>query len=105
MVGKGCFPVYFAGDGLPVGRAHDIVDSDVERAFVVRDALPVGGSDVAVGEPSGYGMAGVGDGTVVEVAAEDDAPVAGKAVDVLGNGFDLSRTDNSGIGNLLDEEA
>ena len=59
-------------------------------ALVVRPAGSVAGSDITVGEPTCYPPVGVGDGTVVEVAADDDAHTLVAFPDnLIGNGVGL----------------
>ena len=63
----------FATLWFPVVGTENVVDADVEMVVVVTDAGAVACFAVAVGEVLRDGVTAVGNGSVVEVAAEDDA--------------------------------
>ena len=62
----------FATLRFPVVGTENVVDADVEMVVVVTDAGSVACFAVAVGEVLRDGVAAVGNGSVIEVAAEDD---------------------------------
>ena len=89
MVAGSDVAVNEAAVGLVVVGAHDMVDAEDETSLIVGDAQAVATLYKAVGESVSDGPAHVGDGGVVEVAADDDG-VAAMALDVVVHGLGLA---------------
>ena len=94
MVREVNFTVYITLDGHPIGRAENVVDANVKGIGVVADGGSVATLAEAVGQLTANDPVRIGNGAVVEVAAEDDGTaVRGgrvqEAVDVGGHAIGL----------------
>lgn len=96
MVGKGHIFVNFGVNGLPLAGAENVVDAHVKCVGMIADARSVATLHIAVGQPFGNNVMGIGDGTIVEVAAEQQScpPIRGF---LMGGGFVVLRGTLNGV--------
>src|SRR3712207_9150442 len=85
---------------LPVFGTHDVINAHEEAVAVVTDTGSVAGHYEAVGKVLGRLVVGIGDGTVVKIATNDDTLVAVVA-DVACQGVSLRCALGRGFGQFM----
>ena len=90
MIGEGHRWVDHHGVGLEVRRAEDVVDAHIDGIAIKGATDAVGGGTIGIRQASAHLMVSVRDGSIVEVAHEQDAIIAmtvekgGKGVGLMG---------------------